>query len=103
MFVYIKCYTSEHMEQKIEELISRHPEWVYAEGVLSGSWKVENFVAVRELVSALCVLADELNHHPTVTFGYNTLKVDTTTHDAGNTVTQKDIDLALRISALLEK
>lgn len=55
------------------------------------------------MIGQLCDLADELNHHPTVAYGYHTLRIETTTHDAGNVVTQLDVALAKRVSDMLEK
>ena len=46
-------------------------------------------------------LADELNHHPTISVGYRTVRVTTTTHDEGNTVTDRDRELAAAIDALV--
>ena len=58
---------------------------------------------LKEIIGKLCDLADELDHHPTVTFGYNTLRIETTTHDAGNRITQKDVELAERVCQLINK
>jgi len=89
------------MEQTIESFITNNPDWAYQNHRLVGEWKLGSFTELRQVVTQLCDLADEHNHHPTVTFGYNTLHVETTTHDAGSAVTQKDLDLAHAISSLL--
>ena len=44
--------------------------------------------------------AEELNHHPTWENTYRTVTLHLTTHDKGNQVTRKDIDLAKRIEAV---
>lgn len=46
-------------------------------------------------------LADELNHHPTISVGYRTVRVTTTTVDAGSVVTDRDRELAAAIDALV--
>jgi len=89
------------MEQEIELLLQNNPNWILEETTLVGNWKVNDFARLRSLVGDLCNLADELNHHPTVTYGYNTLRIETTTHDAGNTITAKDVELARRVSGLV--
>lgn len=69
------------------------------------SWKEENDTLVKEFkfkdfaeAIAWMVKAgyaiEKLNHHPEWTNVYNTVKVKLTTHDAGNTVTDKDRELA---------
>ena len=68
-------------------------------------WKEENnklhkiFVfkdfaeAVAWMVKAAFAI-EKLNHHPEWTNIYNRVSVSLTTHDAGNTVTDKDRELA---------
>ena len=89
------------MEQEIELLLKNNPNWKLEENTLVGNWKLPNFSELRLVVGRLCDLADELNHHPNVTYGYSTLRVETTTHDAGNTITAKDVELAKRVSGLV--
>jgi len=91
------------MEQQIKELLVSDSNWQHIDNQLVGVWEVADFQTLRGLVAAISDLAEELNHHPTVTYGYNTLKIETTTHDAGNVVTEKDLFLAHRINELLEK
>lgn len=47
------------------------------------------------------LLAEKLNHHPTVTTGYNQVKVEVSTHDAGNKVTDLDRDYIAKLEAML--
>lgn len=49
-------------------------------------------------VALVCEAAD---HHPTWTNTYNRVDIILTTHDADNTVTTKDVDLALTINNIL--
>ena len=91
------------MKQTISELLHEHAQWQQVNETLAGEWKFSNFTELRQIVGKLCDLAEELNHHPTVTYGYNTLKVETTTHDAGNTITELDVELAKRISQIIGK
>jgi len=89
------------MQDQIDTLLQQFPAWKYESNTLVAEWRLQNFTALRTVITGMCDLADELNHHPTVTYGYNTLRVETTTHDAGNVVTQKDIELATRVSELV--
>ncbi len=47
------------------------------------------------------LLAERLNHHPELYNVYNKVTIRLSTHDAGNTVTQKDIELAKQIDTLV--
>jgi len=44
--------------------------------------------------------AEELNHHPEWTNVYNRVVVRLNTHDAGNKVTAKDVELATRMQKI---
>jgi 4a-hydroxytetrahydrobiopterin dehydratase len=46
---------------------------------------------------------EDLNHHPTWTNTYNKIEVSLTTHDTGNTVTEKDFQLAERMDDIYTK
>ena len=91
------------MKQAIDDLRANNPAWTVIGETLVGNWKFNDFTELQAVVPAVCDLADELNHHPTVTYGYNTLRIETTTHDAGNTITDKDVELAGRVSEVLER
>lgn len=90
------------MQTEIVALLTSDEAWQQKENTLVGTWEFTDFSELRSAVVKLLDLADTLDHHPTVTYGYNALQIETTTHDAGNTITQKDIDLARAASQLLE-
>ena len=69
------------------------------------NWKEENnklvmsltfkdFVQAFAFMTEVAIHAEKMNHHPTWTNTYNKVEFQLSTHDAGNTVTQKDKDLA---------
>jgi 4a-hydroxytetrahydrobiopterin dehydratase len=75
-------------------------------------WKEENNYLVREFtfkdfkqafafMIQVAALAEEMQHHPLWTNVYNKLQIKLNTHDAGDTITQKDRDLAAAIDKLL--
>ena len=47
------------------------------------------------------MLAEQHAHHPSWSNVWNTVEIELTTHDSGNTITQKDRDLADAIDKLL--
>jgi 4a-hydroxytetrahydrobiopterin dehydratase len=51
---------------------------------------------VRVAIEAQC-----MNHHPLWTNVYNKVEITLNTHDAGDIITDKDIQLAEKINALL--
>mgnify|MGYP002830272868 CR=1 FL=1 len=47
-------------------------------------------------------VAEDHGHHPEIFNVYSTVRLTLTTHDAGNTVTDKDRRLAAAIDAVIE-
>ncbi len=74
-------------------------------------WREENNYLVREFVFKdfkqafafmiqVAAIAEANDHHPLWTNVYNKVEIKLNTHDAGNTITQKDRDLAAAIDKL---
>ena len=53
-------------------------------------------------MTRVAILAEKQNHHPWWSNVYNQVEIKLTTHDAGNTISKKDIDLAAAIDALIK-
>ncbi len=77
-------------------------------------WKEDNNALVTELKFAdfqqamrfmqACIAdIDKLNHHPEWCNVYSTVNIRLTTHDAGNTITEKDRKLAEVIEKIYKK
>ena len=61
----------------------------------------QDFAAAFAFLTEVARLAEEQGHHPTIQNTYNRVKLELTTHDAGNTLTDKDHRLAASIQNLL--
>jgi len=59
-----------------------------------------DFAAGVRLVDGIGELADAANHHPDVVLRYPGVTIALTSHDVGD-LTERDVDLALAISALV--
>ncbi len=62
----------------------------------------KDFVEAFAFISKLAIISEKANHHATIHNTYNTVELYLSTHDAGNTITKKDWDLAEQIESLLE-
>ena len=82
-------------EEIVAALRTRAP-WTYEDGLLVLHVKETSFDLIADLVPAILAIAEELDHHPDVCFGYNWLRVSTVTHDAGG-ITHKDLACIDRI------
>ena len=69
--------------------------WKEIDNSLQRSFEFQNFIA------KVAFLAEKMNHHPEWKNVYNKVEITLTTHDAGNTVTEKDRKLAEQINQLV--
>ena len=88
-------------QEKIDVFVSENPDWYIEDNTLTAGFEFADFKAVQEKIKAIMKIADEQDHHPTVTFGYNTIEVKTITHDAGDSITDKDFTLAAAVSKVV--
>lgn len=74
--------------------------WTLTANRLSREFEFRDFVEAFGFMSRVALLAEKADHHPNWSNVYNRVSIELTTHDAGNTVTEKDRDLAQAINAL---
>ena len=71
--------------------------WTEKDGILTRIIKTDNYIQGVAHVVQIASLAEDQKHHPTIVLEYGRVIVSLTTHDAGNTVTEKDYRLAKSI------
>lgn len=74
--------------------------WIEADDKLTIAYKFEDFKQAFAFMTEVADAAEAANHHPKWTNVYNEVEIELTTHDAGNTVTDKDRDLADKIDRI---
>lgn len=74
--------------------------WAYAGGMLRKTFTFPNFVDAISWTVRVGFLAEAHGHHPDIDIRYNRVTLALVTHDAGNQVTHKDLDLARAIEVL---
>lgn len=77
--------------------------WKEMDNKLCASFKFKNFTEAFSFMTEVAFLAEKQNHHPNWSNVYNTVDFELTTHDAGNTVTEKDQKLAKAITQVFQK
>ncbi len=75
--------------------------WEEKDNALHATFEFKDFIEAFGFMTAVAMLAEKQNHHPEWNNVYNTVNIKLTTHDAGNTVTEKDRQLAASITALI--
>lgn len=75
-------------------------QWETTNNQLIKTFKFSNFVEALEFTNQVGLIAEKLQHHPTITLTWGKVEIATTTHDTGNTITDKDWELAKKIDSL---
>jgi 4a-hydroxytetrahydrobiopterin dehydratase len=86
-------------ESEIQAALGGLSGWAYVNGTLTKTFTLSSFPDAIALVNGIAEVAEEHSHHPDIDIRYNHVIVATSTHDAGNAVTEKDVALAQSIEA----
>ncbi|MFT4644578.1 MAG: 4a-hydroxytetrahydrobiopterin dehydratase [Planctomycetota bacterium] len=76
--------------------------WKEIENELVRKFEFKNFVEAFGFMTQVAIIAEKAGHHPWWSNVYNQVEIRLTTHDAGNTITEKDKNLAKEIDSLLK-
>ena len=75
--------------------------WTEENNQLHKSFTFKNFSEAFAFMTRVAEAAEKLNHHPNWSNVWNTVNINLSTHSAGNTVTDKDLELAAEIDKIL--
>jgi len=75
--------------------------WTEENNALYRKFVFNDFSEAFAFMTRVAIEAEKADHHPRWTNVWNTVEIWLNTHDAGNTVTEKDRALARRIEGLL--
>ena len=73
--------------------------WTTDDEKLKKRFAFENFADALDFVNKVGAIAENLDHHPDIIFGWGYAEFEITTHDAGG-LTHNDFDLAKAIEEL---
>jgi 4a-hydroxytetrahydrobiopterin dehydratase len=77
--------------------------WKEEDNKLKKSFTFKDFKKAFAFMTEVAETVDKMDHHPFWTNMYNKVTFELNTHDAGDTVTEKDKKLAAAIDAIFEK
>ena len=84
----------------IQDKLKKAPLWQQQDNQIVRELVASNFAAAVGIVNSIAVVAEKLDHHPDILlYGWNKVRVSTTTHSAGG-LTENDFELAYGIDAL---
>lgn len=68
---------------------------------LTATFEFDDFKTAWKFMNEVADIAEEMNHHPNWSNVYNRVSILLSTHDAGDTITDKDRELAAAIDKLI--
>lgn len=92
----MKPLTNEEIKTELQSL----DNWTFKNDKISRDFKFDDFKTALTFIVRIGFEAEKLVHHPEIFNVYNSVSVQLSTHDAGDKVTSKDIDLAKEIDKI---
>lgn len=84
---------------EIASALASLPGWAHAGGSLQKTFRFQNHREAISFIVRLSFEAEQRDHHAEIKNVYSTVELVLRTHDAGNAVTAKDIELARAIES----
>jgi 4a-hydroxytetrahydrobiopterin dehydratase len=75
--------------------------WKEEQHLLVRTFEFKDFSEAFAFMTRVALEAEKMNHHPFWINVWNRVEIRLSTHDAGNTITEKDRELAHKIDQLL--
>ena len=85
-------------QSEIESFLGTQVNWSGNESALTSQFAAPSFLAAIDLVNAVAVIAEALDHHPDIDIRWNKVLFVASTHSAGG-VTALDFELATAIDS----
>lgn len=77
--------------------------WTVADGKLTRTFEFRDFVEAFGFMVQVAMRAESVNHHPEWSNVYRRVTIHLVTHEAGNAISARDVDLARQINQIIEK
>jgi 4a-hydroxytetrahydrobiopterin dehydratase len=87
-------------DSDVDDALRALPQWRRVDSSIVRTVELPTFPTAIEFVSRVAAAAEAADHHPDIDIRWRKLTFTLSTHSAGG-LTQKDVDLAHRIDALL--
>jgi 4a-hydroxytetrahydrobiopterin dehydratase len=76
--------------------------WKEENDSLNATFEFKTFIEAWGFMNQVALIAEKMNHHPNWSNVYNRVEISLCTHDADDTVTWKDWELAEKITKILK-
>lgn len=90
-------------EATVASLCAEHAPWqLENDGTLAAAYSFGSFADALDFVVRVGVLAEELQHHPLITIEHTNVTLRTTTHEAGDQLTERDAGLVRGVAPIAQ-
>jgi 4a-hydroxytetrahydrobiopterin dehydratase len=85
---------------QVFENINNSPQWREVGGKLQKEFEFHNFTQALDFINKISVICEEMNHHPHIDWVWNKITLKLSTHDSGDIIGEKDLELASKIDTI---
>jgi 4a-hydroxytetrahydrobiopterin dehydratase len=90
-------------KSEIDEALKSLEGWRYEDDHLKRDFSFDDFRESMTFITRLSYEAEDMVHHPEIFNVYSTVNIALATHEADDSVTEKDVELAGRIQTIFNK
>lgn len=90
-------------QEQIEKELTKLEGWTLSDDKISRDFSFRDFKTAMGFIVRVAFEAEQQAHHPELHNVYNSVKISLSTHDAGDKVTGKDIELAKAIDRVASR
>lgn len=87
---------------QLEDALHKLPGWAIDNNKLTRTWRFADFSHAMGFITRVALLAEQQQHHPELYNVYATVRIQLSTHDAYDRITDKDLNLATAIQKLTD-
>jgi len=87
-------------DEELTAALAELSGWGMVDGKLHKEYKFSSFAAAMGWMVSVAIYADKIDHHPEWFNVYNRVRVDLSTHDMDNAISNLDLKLARRMEEL---
>ena len=86
--------------RELRAIMPRLSGWKLAQNKLTRTFEFQDFVQSLSFVNSLVVYFETVDHHPDVRIAYGEVTFELTRYDVGGRVTDRDVEVAKKISSM---
>ena len=87
-------------KKELAAIMPRLSGWVLAKNKLTRTFEFQDFVASLSFINSLVAYFETVDHHPDIRIAFGEVTFELTRYDLGGRVTDRDVEVAKKISSL---